>query len=276
MYERANVIGLNLRITQMIIGIIHKGSGLGDQLFSYIATRVRAADLGVDFGFFGSEYFKGKDFMELDWGNRDFEHAHQLEPNGKLIPFMDRPIFELNKPYYDPEFNFIPERSIIDGYGAQDIRYFEHRLDEVREWLKVEPLDMSDDLCVINFRGGEYASIPDLFLPQEYWGKALLRFLDFRPGSTQFQVHTDDIKTATEFLPTPEKISDIALNWRSLRYAKNAIISNSAFAIIPRLLKHLEDPEAVTIAPFGWNARNASLTEWKGRPQNYYRQFTYI
>ena len=46
----------------MIIGIIHPGSGLGDSLFSYIATRVRAADLGVDFGFVGKEFFKGYDF----------------------------------------------------------------------------------------------------------------------------------------------------------------------------------------------------------------------
>jgi hypothetical protein len=30
------------------------------------------------------------------------------------------------------------------------------------------------------------------------------------------------------------------------------------------------------IAPFGWNARNASQTKWLGRPMNYYKKFTYV
>ena len=52
----------------MIKGIIHPGSGIGDSLFSYITARVRALDLGVDFGFIGKEYFKGNGWMNLDFG----------------------------------------------------------------------------------------------------------------------------------------------------------------------------------------------------------------
>ena len=49
----------------MIIGLIHPGSGIGDQLFSYIATRTTAKRLGVSFGFIG---VPKADFIEMDMG----------------------------------------------------------------------------------------------------------------------------------------------------------------------------------------------------------------
>ena len=261
----------------MIIGIIHSGSGLGDSLFSYIATRVRALDLGVDFGFVGKEFFKGASFMNLDWGVQA-NISYTVDNNsGAVKPIYggnEYKEYVLNKPYYDPEFNFIPDGSVIDGYGAQDIRYFEHRLDEVREWLKVEPLDkMPDWLGIINFRGGEYQAISNLFLPQEYWDKGIEILKN--NGVKGFEVHTDDYLTAKKFFPSEdmEIYSNIEMNWRAIRYAKHLIISNSAFAIIPRLLKHLDDLESVTIAPKFWAGRN--IGEWR-RPQNYYSKFLYI
>jgi hypothetical protein len=271
----------------MILGILHKGSGIGDQLFSYIATRVRAADLGVDFGFVGKEFFKGASFMNLDWGidpntsGRTFGY-HIEEPSGKLV-FDWEPnkvlIHELNKPYFDPEFKFISDGSVIDGYGAQDIRYFEHRLDEIREWLRTEHLFIHPDTCIINFRGGEYRAISDLFLPREYWDKAV-KTMKEKNSRIEFEVHTDDPITAREFFPqfkiidnrmiTQDKqYENISLNWRSIRYARNVIISNSGFPIIPLLL----NKEVNVIAPHYWAGRNVG--EWR-RPGNYYSKFQYV
>lgn len=259
----------------MIIGIIHKGSGLGDQLFSYIATRVRAADLGVDYGFVGKEFFKGTSFMNLDWG-KDLVLDYAVNETTGAVDILSSNFkervkhFVLNKPYYDPEFNFIPDGSIIDGYGAQDIRYFEHRLDEVREWLRVEPID-TESLCIINFRGGEYKGVSELYLPEQYWDEAIkiiVKKIGYSPVS--FQVHTDDSDEAKRVFPQSEPIRDIALNWRSIRYAKHLIISNSAFAILPALLN--ENVKEV-IAPKYWAGRNVG--EWR-RPGNYYSKFTYI
>lgn len=253
----------------MIIGILHKGSGIGDQLFSYIVTRVIALDKGYEFGFVGKEFFKGKDFMNLDWGKDTSEYQYTVtEPQGyvcidKLLPKL----FTINKPYYDAEVNFIEDGTIIDGYGAQDERYWGHRLDEIREWLKVEPL--AGDHCVINFRGGEYASVPELFLPQEYWDKAV-EMMKEKYWNVRFQVHTDDPRTAEHFFPNLPKITrNIELNWRAIRYAERLIISNSAFAILPALLSDAK----IIIAPKFWAGRNVG--EWR-RPQNYYSKFTYI
>lgn len=265
----------------MIIGLIHPGSGLGDQLFRYITVRTLALDKGVDFGFIGSENFKGKDFMQLDWGKPVLTYFKVLKPSGKII-VSDKELWEEKTTYYNPEINFV-EEGIIDG-NFQDERYWGHRLNEIREWLKVEPLEMSDNLCVINFRGGEFSLFPDLFLTEDYWEKAIHLIADkyslseeekdrtdnFEP-QIDFDVHTDDLETASKFFPVFSIIDKmIALNWRSIRYAKHLILSNSAFGIIPALLN--ENVKEV-IAPRYWARRN--IKQWS-LPSNYYKKFTYI
>lgn len=263
----------------MVVGKIHPGSGLGDQLFSYIITRVIALDKGYDFGFVGKEFFKGKDFMDLDWGMGIDLRYHIEQPTGKLVIDNNDPQprywwnkeFVFDKPYYDPEINFIEDGTVIDGYGAQDERYFSHRLDEIREWLKVPLLDLPDDLCVINFRGGEFKVFPELYLTKDYWNQAINIMKEKNP-KMKFEVHTDDKEAVQGMLgeygfPIHTGIGE---NWRSVRSAKNLIISNSAFAIIPALLN--ENVKEV-IAPRYWARRN--IKEWS-MPSNYYSKFTYI
>lgn len=256
----------------MLIGKIHPGSGLGDQLFSYITTRAIALDKGYDFGFVGKEFFKGT-FTNLDWGKEADIYEYHIEyPSGKLI--IDdsiAPLFEITAPYFDPEFNFIEDGTVIDGCYAQDERYWGHRLNEIREWLKVEPLEMPDDLCVINFRGGEFATVPELFLPKDYWNEAINKVRsEWGYPEMQFEVHTDDATLAKEFFPDYPIIKDISLNWRAVRYAKHLILSNSAFGILPALLN--ENVKEI-IAPRYWARRN--IKQWS-MPSNYYKKFLYI
>ncbi|GAH68596.1 unnamed protein product, partial [marine sediment metagenome] len=52
----------------MIVTELYNGQGLGNQLWSYVVTRVIALDRGFDFGIMNPEKFKGKDFMSLDFG----------------------------------------------------------------------------------------------------------------------------------------------------------------------------------------------------------------
>lgn len=261
----------------MITGLIHPGSGLGDQLFTYITTRTIAENKGYDFGFVGKEYFKGN-FIDLDWG-KDSNLSYDIEEStGRLLVREWQPElnceknkeFIFNKPYYDPEVNFIEDGMIIDATGAQDERYWD--IDKVREWLKTEVIEMPSELCVINFRGGEYATVPSLFLNKEYWDTVIKTLVDKYDSKISFEVHTDDVELATRFFPRYFIHKDIELNWRSVRYAKHLILSNSAFGIIPALLN--ENVKEV-IAPKGWANRNAMDGTWE-RPQNYYSKFTYV
>lgn len=259
----------------MIIGLIHPGSGMGDQLFSYLATRITAFDKEYEFGFIGREFFKGKDFMQIDFG-QSVDLKYHIESNGKIIIDEPHELFDVNTPYFNPEFRFIKDGTVIDGTSAQDERYFEHRYHVIKnQWLKVEPIKWIDksngeNVCVLNIRGGEFRTVPGLFLPKSYWDEAIRIMLE-NYSNMEFVIHTDDGELGREWFPQYPVIKDIEFNWRSVRDAKHLILSNSAFGILPALLGDAKE----IIAPRAWANHNAKNGIWK-RPQNYYKRFTYI
>jgi len=248
----------------MIIGIWHPGSGLGNQLARYVFTRIKALDLGVPFGMLGE--FKGDSFMKIDKGGIVPRYIDE----GVVHNFLEERINNdqgVDIRPYDVKTESIVDNTVVDG-EFQDEKYWKHREDEVREWLKVEPLDMPEDLCVIGFRGGEYVGVKDLFLTKDYWDLAIAEIKQINPNM-KFEVHTDDPTTAQQFFPDYECIHDIGLNWRSVRYAKYLIIANSSFFIFPALLGEAK----VIYAPMFWAGRNVGY--WK-LPQNRYSKFTYL
>ena len=265
----------------MIYGFLHQGSGVGNQLHRMVATRVKALDLGVDWrmiympdGSGKPEGFKCKDFMEFDESKMiqaDDYDLHLGLNSGDIKRWEEKKVIEngVDIRGYDPEINFVPDNTVIDG-EFQDERYFEHRLDEIGDWLEVEPLEMPDDVCVIGFRGGEYKMFPDLFLPKQYWDKAILAMKLEYGDDLKFEIHTDDPETAKQFFPDFPVIHDVGTNWRAVRYAKHLIIANSSFYILPALLN--EDVKEV-IAPRYFARRNTKV--W-ALPQNFYKKFLYL
>lgn len=248
----------------MITGLIHQGSGLGNQLHRYVMTRVLALDKGYDYSFDGVGNFKGFSFMNLDWGSpldkfsKTFMEERINTPQGVDI----RP--------YDPRINDVEDETVIDG-EFQDEKYFDHRKNFVREWLKVEPINLSEDLCVINFRGGEYKYFPDLFLTRNYWKDAIMNMRKINPNMT-FRVVTDDVDEARAFFGMEFEVRhDIGSDWRHIRYAPYLILSNSSFAILPALLN--QNLQAV-IAPKFWARHNVSDGYW-ALEQNIYRGWHY-
>ncbi len=262
----------------MIASIFHPGSGLGDQLFRYITVRSLALDRGLEFGMVAPDNFKGQAFMNLE--TKEFPVAYYTDLTKGKINIGDRtPLWEEGTIYYNPEINFVEDGTIIDG-NFQDERYWGHHLDEIREWLKVEPVETENDLCIINFRGGEFTAIPDLFLPKEYWDKGIAEMRKINP-KMRFEVHTDDPHTAKMFFPdfniwdnkmitADKRYSHTAFNWRNIRYAKYLILTNSAFGILPALLN---DKAEKIIAPRYHARRN--VKQWS-LPQNYYKRFHYV
>ncbi len=246
----------------MIAGIFHQGSGLGNQLHRYVMTRVLAKDMNTHFGMENPNNFKGSSFMKLDMGQQitgiqhNYTEPRILHPDGSDI--RD----------YDWNIKNIDNNTLIDG-EFQGENYYKHRLGEIREWLSVSPLDIPENRCVINFRGGEYVYVKDLFLSHHYWDKAIEMMRDINPNM-KFQVHTDDTETARSFFPDFEIIQDIGINWRSVRYAHYLILSNSSFAILPALLN---ENVKMIIAPKYWAGYNKCY--WQLR-QNNYKKFNFI
>lgn len=245
----------------MIASIFHSGSGLGNQLHRYVIARVTAIDKGYEFGMIYPENFKGSSFMSLDMGVPVKELLYEF--NEEKVVNKDghdvRP--------YDYRVGDVEDFTLIDG-EFQGETYYEHRLDEVRDWLKTEPLELPEDVCIINFRGGEYVGVRDLFLPQEYWDKAVEKMRTINPNM-RFIVVTDDVDTAGQFFPDFMVRHNLSEDWRSIRYAKYLILSNSSFAILPALLGNTKK----IIAPKYWAGYNKGY--WQ-LPQNNYKKFTYI
>lgn len=262
----------------MIIGIFHQGSGLGNQLHRYVATRVKAADLSVDWGMMyiqdGSgkeEGFKGNSFMNIkptSFYPKDVQFFQRKWNEKKVVENG------VDIRSYDPEWNFVEDNTIIDG-EFQDERYWEHREDEVRKWLKVEPYPTQENICLICFRGGEYSVFSDLFLTKEYWQEAVELMKKERPDM-KFIVVTDDYETAKEFFPDFDFMDDLngahdmGVDWRATRYAKYLILSNASFYILPAWLN--ENAKKI-IAPRYWARHNTKV--W-ALSQNYYKHFFYI
>lgn len=255
----------------MIVGIFHRGSGLGNQLFRYVATRVLAQDKGYEFGMINPKGFLGSSFMELDMGNLNNIEFHTKEPEGKVVPNIDWPLWEekrivkdgIDIRSYDPEFNLVKDNTIVDG-EFQGEKYIVHRKNEIREWLKVkeeyECYDYSDDnTCVINFRGGEYVNSEDLFLNKNYWGNAINNMLKIN-SNFRFIVITDDVATAKEFFPNYDVSHfSTAKDYVIIKNAKYLILSNSSFAWFPAWLNvNLK----YCIAPKYWSRHNISDGYW--------------
>lgn len=260
----------------MIHGILHPGSGLGNQLFRYVATRTLATDKGLPFSMINQQGFKGKDFMEVYLGEPN-DIACIEGPGGELFPqtqlkrFVEKKIVEngVDIRSYDPEINFVEDDTIIDG-EFQDSKYWGHRIDDISKWLKTKQLWMPNDLCVIGFRGGEFQHIPDLFLPRSYYEEAIALIKIHNPDM-KFTAVTDDPVAAAKVLPPEVKIThEISTDWRMIRSAKYVIISNSSFYIFPALLNNNADQ---IIAPRYWARRNTGV--W-ALPANYYPRFSYI
>lgn len=250
----------------MISGIFHQGSGVGNQLHRYVATRVLALDKGFDWGMQNPELFKGSRFMNLDMGSPQplygFKRRFYEQRIGNHLGTDIRP--------YDASWEQIEDGTLIDG-EFQDIRYFGHRLDEVRGWLAVEPLELPDDVCVIGFRGGEYTYFPDLFLRREFWDDAIAHMRSINP-EMRFSVQTDDPETARKFFPDFEVVHDVGFNWRMIRYAKYLIVANSSFYILPALLNQ---EVRTCIAPLYWARHNVSDGYW-ALEQNKYPDWLYL
>lgn len=262
----------------MISTPFYNGQGLGNQLANYVTVRTLALDKGFDFGVQFPERFKGAHFMNLDMGKLVTGGITTTEgatpeklPDG--FKHYYREAF-IDNGDYDLDVIRVQDNTLIHG-NLQGVKYFQNRKDEIREWLKVEPLEMPEDVCVINFRGGEYKYVKDFFLPHSYWRRCIEMMLEINPDM-KFEVHTDDVEEATLFFPNSifkkpfSIIHDIAINWRALRYCHYAILSNSSFAIIPVWLN--ENVKKV-IAPWGMGRYNTG--EWLLK-QNYVPEWTWI
>lgn len=269
----------------MIVTEIYNGQGFGNQLACYITTRVVALDKGYDFGIMNPQKFKGLDFMDIDFGlsvtggsgveggpptslpdgiTYYFKERYNILPNGSNVTIDD------------PNLEHIQDNTKIDGIFQSENRII-HRKDEIKEWLKIKEefdcYEYSDpNICIINYRGGEYASVLDFHLKNSYWEHAIGRMKSINENF-RFVVITDDVERATQTFPDFEVYHfNIAKDFTIIKNAHYLILSNSSFPYFATLMS---DTVKYIIAPKYWGRYNISDGYW-ACGYNIFRNHNYI
>lgn len=265
----------------MIGAEFYSGQGFGNQLWIYASVRCIAMRNGLEFGFTGTNQFKGRDFLDLDFG----KSCEKSTSNG--------PRYRVPKGFvrYSAENRVIHEQSGADItpvdpliLGATDGTFIEGALQaeqylsgykgEISRWFSATS-EVSNK-CVISLRGGEYRGIKDVFLPRSYYENAMKRIAQIDPD-VEFEVVTDDLGLAKEFFPNLKATSSggvkiilrriyispssskIGTDFASLQKAKYMILSNSSFSWWGAYTnKNVE----LVIAPKYWARHNISNGYW--------------
>jgi hypothetical protein len=274
----------------MLAVSIHEHAGLGNQIWRYVSGRVFAEHQGYEWGV-SHPGWRGS-FLNMDWGkkvtlnvesdedfvpNEDFDHYYKEE----WIHHANAPgeIGDIDKNLWN-----LKDRIYING-TFQRMSYIEPYRDKICSWLtyddKYKILDYSSqDICVIQLRGGDYTTGHSM-LPPQYYHNAMQRMKENNPN-IQFVIVTDDPATANRMIPgvpvvgsaiAEEKDQDqknigwyiypggpVSMDYSILNTAKYAIISASTFAFWPIWTSNqLEN----VIAPIYWFDWSRSDGWWR-------------
>jgi hypothetical protein len=270
----------------MIVTEIYNGQGLGNQLFCYITTRCIALENDYEFGIMNPHKFKCLDFLDLDFGKEVIGGSGpeggpptQL-PDGILNHYNEKQLndsrFNCNITEIDEYILNVSDNTKIDGI-LQSEDYFIKRKSEIKNWLKVKSekdcYDFSDEnICIINLRGGEYRSVLDLYLTENYWSKAVDNMLKINPNF-RFVVITDDVNSGKQMFPNYEVYHfNVGKDYSIIKNAHYLILSNSSFSFFPTWTS---ETVKYVIAPKYWARHNISDGFWSCG-YNIYRDWNWM
>lgn len=265
----------------MITSEIYNGQGFGNQLWTYATVRCLALKHNFEFSILSADRFKGASFMNLPFGALGSLHSANMPKerylNGTKYYIRENLIrenefgFDISGP--DLRLLNLKDNTFIDG-NMQSLTYIKDFQREIQNWFHTP--GESFDGCVINFRGGEYKGISNVFLPREYYLKAISMMKETEPNM-KFMVVTDDEKKAREYFPEYPIVSSggvkiyfrkiyksppsnlIGRDFTILQNSKYLILSNSSFswwgAWSNRTVQRV-------IAPKYWASHNVSSGFW--------------
>lgn len=269
----------------MLATEILNGQGIGNQLFCYVTTRSIAHDRGLEFGIKDSGWSgdrrynqNGFYWLDLDMGEpvpNEMEVYYEKDVRLKLNTCLHDMTHGCDIRKYDSNLVNVSDNTLIFG-NMQDEKYFIHNKNLVKYWLKVkseyDTYEYTDDnVCILNFRGGEYVGHHELYLTRKYWIDAMNNMTKINPDM-EFVVITDDVKASQDMLPEiPAYHFSVDKDYAIIKNSKNVILSNSSF---PFFAVFTSDTIENIIAPKYWARHNVSNGYWS-MAQNMYCGWTY-
>ena len=264
----------------------------GNHMSQITTLRCVAEKLGYEWGVDKHpthDYHNGMNqlyFMDVNFGKFPVDIINEYHEKW--------PIFDgSNICMYDENIYKIGDNTILLGdngakggvYQSED--YIYNRRTDIFNWYKIKEeyenkfnsmlinfgYELNEDLCVINFRGGEYKNVANLILRKEYWRDSINHMLNINPN-IKFLLITDDIECAKKYMPfdIPSLHDEIGFDFYVINKAKYVILSNSSFGLWAAWLNKEAN---LIIAPKYWAKHNTSDGYWAIGDQ-YYRCFTYM
>lgn len=268
---------------------------LGNHMWQYAVCRTIAEKLGYEWGINPNpthDYFGGHSqmtFMNVDFGKPIIGITNEYHEPWKTYRHADDVnITMLNETLYKIGDNTI----MLGDNGAkggiyQSEEYIIDRKEDIKKWFEIKQeskyvydnklnemgVSLDDNLCVINFRGGEYRNIPNVLLRREYWKNAINHMVLINPN-VKFLLITDDVACANSFMPFPINAIhvDVGFDYYVVNQAKWLIISNSTFGWWAAWLNERANK---IIAPKYWARHNVSDGYW-ATGDAYTKCFTYM
>jgi len=245
----------------MLAASIHEHAGLGNQIWRYVCCRVFAEHHGYEWGV-SHPGWRGP-FLNIDWGKEVNLNVEQDSDFSMVEGFKHyyKERFDHHKRapgcigYPDNKFYELPDNCYING-TFQRMSYIEEHREKICSWLtyddKVTDYS-SDNICVIQLRGGDYTTGHSM-LPPQYYQMAMQRMRENNPD-IEFVIVTDDPGTASQYIPGVPVVGSavseekdqyqkniswykypggpVGIDYSILNTAKYAIISASTFAFWP-------------------------------------------
>lgn len=263
------------------------GQGLGNQLWAYAATRAIAEHRNMNFAIMGQERFKGKDFIEIDFGLMLSEGKSQKEGEPPLQLPKELTNYRKERKYHAHKSNFdvspldeflldCPVNCKIDG-NFQSIIYIEKNFKDLKKWIIVKDEKTPSNWCIIHIRGGDFKSISELFIIKNYYRNAMEYLKTIYPD-IQFKCVTDDPDYANKILNHEIEIigssklgykdkqqashhtgGPIDIDFKLLMSAKYLIIPYSSFSWWAAFLNELK---VIVIAPKYWALFGSDRKIW--------------
>jgi hypothetical protein len=256
----------------MIITEFYDGQGLGNQLWLYVACRSIADQLNMPFKIIHPERFKGKKFLDIDFGDQE----KNIKEN-EITIFNEEIFYDPDLDYFSSDFDErvldLKQNTKINGLFQSEKYFFgdSNRLKKYlpikREFIDVNQID--DQTCVIYIRGGEYKRHSKLILPMSYWLNAIAN-MEHIYGIKKFVAVSDDDNYVKAMFPKIKILPGaMEQDYVALMQAKFVILANSSWGFFPT---KTGCDKVCVIAPKYWARFNNSFQRWAS-PANLYESW---
>ncbi len=276
----------------MICNELYREQGLGNQLWNYAVTRIIADRNGYDFSILKKDRFKGKDFIDIDFGTplsgghtskRGYlfalphgiknYYSEKRELVGNTFSDMSDDITRT-----DLQLLNLPDNTKFDG-NCQSVRYLDSYREDIMRWMPVRDeyrqYRTGPNICIIHLRCGDFME-SKAFLPIEYYKNAMehIRSID---KDVVFQCVTDQKETAEKLLPGITVIGAALLGNRDNNNADHhhggpagidfCLLMNANYLIIPNSsfswwAAYLNSNKKMVVAPKYWARFNIADGFW--------------